>query len=733
MTHTKSSLGTITRNISSLAAAVWLWAAPAVSAQTTWTAGGGTDKEWENATWSNWSTGASPAGQNVIFGNAGAAGVSTTVTNIVDQSFTIGSLTYNQNTTTPTDNAKIWQNTQINSGVTLTVGGGLTIGGVTVTSATGQVSTRPVTTNTAFSGAGTLTVNAAASDINVWNNRSVGSVGAPSAALDLSGLAGFNATVANFNIGYGASSIGTVSLANTSNVITASTFSVGNANGNTAQGTGTLHLGAGTNTLNAASIYVGASSGTNINGSNGTLDFLTGTGTLTIRGQTGGTSRANLTIGSQRAGGSGSNTAGNATGTVDFGTHTVDALINNLLLGSSGAGAAGAGATGTLSFGAGTLDVTTAIIGQTGFGGDGDANTAVGTLNINGGTFTAGTVTVASNTSNFMPVTGNLNIAGGASTINSLVMGSRTGSVGTAVSSNVTVSGGALTVNSNLAEGSNGSDVTSRLTLSGGSLDMANHSITVDIFTVQSGTLSNVSQFNAGATLTKTTGGTLTLAGTNAYTGNTVVSAGTLLVDGTLSQSAVTVADTATLGGSGTIAQAVMVAGGGTIAPGNSAGILSTGNLSLASGAAVSMQLNGAAAGSGYDQLNVTGTVNLNSDSGAGSDLVLALNYAPVDNQTFTLIVNDGSEAMAGAFATINGAAFGPGNTFSLVYDSRSYDFTLTYGGGTGNDLVIQAVPEPAAWLLAAFAGGVAMSFRLRRQRALRISHRMETLPDIGG
>lgn len=717
MTHTKASPGTIARNLSSLAAALLLWAVPQSPAQTTWTAGGGADKEWENATWSNWSTGASPAGQNVIFGNAGATSASTTVTSIVDQSFTIGSLTYNQNTTTPTDNAKIWQNTQINSGVTLTVGGGLTIGGVTVSSSTGQVSTRPVTTSTAFSGAGTLTVNAAASDINVWNSRSVGSVGTPSATMDLSGLANFNATVANFNIGYGTNGVGTVALANTSNVITASTLSVGNANGNTAQGSGTLHLGAGSNTLNAASIYVGASSGTNINGSNGTLDFLTGTGTLTIRGQTGGTSRANLTIGAQRTGGSGSNITGNATGTVDFGTHTVDALINTLLLGSSGAGAAGAGATGTLSFGAGTLDVTTAIIGQTGFGGDGDANTAVGTLNINGGTFTAGTVTVASNASNFMPVTGNLNIAGGASTINALVMGSRTGSVGTAVTSNVTLSGGTLTLNGNLAEGSNGSDVTSHLTLSGGALDMTNHSITVDTFTVQSGTLSNVSQLNAGAALTKTTAGTLTLTGTNAYAGGTVVSAGTLLVDGTLSQSAVTVGDTATLGGSGMISQSVTVQSGGTIAPGNSPGILSMGSLSLASGATAGMQLNGATAGSGYDQLSISGAINLNSDSGAGADLVLTLNFAPVADQTFTLIDNTGSDGILGTFATINGEAFGPGNTFTLIYNAQSYDFTLSYSGGTGNDLVIQAVPEPATWLLAAFAGIVGVSLRVRRKR----------------
>src|SRR5262249_62073253 len=109
--------------------------------------------------------------------------------------------------------------------------------------------------------------------------------------------------------------------------------------------------------------------------------------------------------------------------------------------------------------------------------------------------------------------------------------------------------------------------------------------------------------------------GTLTLSGTiNTYRGGVAVSAGTLLFNGSLTSgtAAVTV-NGGTLGGSGNLVRPVTVSSGGTVAPGSSPGILSTGNVAFASGSTFAAELNSpyATAGTDYDQLNVTGSVDL--------------------------------------------------------------------------------------------------------------------------
>ena len=73
--------------------------------------------------------------------------------------------------------------------------------------------------------------------------------------------------------------------------------------------------------------------------------------------------------------------------------------------------------------------------------------------------------------------------------------------------------------------------------------------------------------------------GTLTLTGANTYSGPTMVNAGTLLVDGSIT-SATSVSTGATLGGSG-VAGPIEIKAGGTISPGNSPGLLTTGDAML--------------------------------------------------------------------------------------------------------------------------------------------------------
>jgi hypothetical protein len=87
-----------------------------------------------------------------------------------------------------------------------------------------------------------------------------------------------------------------------------------------------------------------------------------------------------------------------------------------------------------------------------------------------------------------------------------------------------------------------------------------------------------------------------------------------LLVDGSIT-SATTVNDGAALGGSGTVG-AVTVMSGGTIAPGNSAGLLSTTDASLRGGANYVLDLGNdgvGAAGSEWDSLAVAGTLDIST------------------------------------------------------------------------------------------------------------------------
>ena len=116
---------------------------------------------------------------------------------------------------------------------------------------------------------------------------------------------------------------------------------------------------------------------------------------------------------------------------------------------------------------------------------------------------------------------------------------------------------------------------------------------------------------------------------------------------GSTTNSATTVNNGGTLGGNGTTGT-VSVASGGTLAPGASTGILKTGNLVVATGGILKMELNGATVGSGHDQIKVTGTVSL---SGATLDLDFAGGFNPATGTVMMLIDNDGTDAISGLLA----------------------------------------------------------------------------------
>ena len=235
--------------------------------------------------------------------------------------------------------------------------------------------------------------------------------------------------------------------------------------------------------------------------------------------------------------------------------------------------------------------------------------------------------------------------------------------------------------------------------------------------------------------LTKDGAGTLTLTDANTYTGATTVTAGQLTVDGSISGSSLTTVESgAVLGGSGTVG-ALLVKDGGTIAPGNGLGILNViGNTIWEAGGNYNWQLLDAtgAAGTGWDQLSITGSLDL-SGLTPGNPFkvnVWSLSDALLDGDALDFDSSGGiySWPIATALGGITGF---DANNFFIDTDAvnGTSGFTNDFTGGTfsmsqtGNNLYLNylgptPVPEPASALsvLALFSGAVLQ----RRKRAVR-------------
>jgi autotransporter-associated beta strand protein len=189
-------------------------------------------------------------------------------------------------------------------------------------------------------------------------------------------------------------------------------------------------------------------------------------------------------------------------------------------------------------------------------------------------------------------------------------------------------------------------------------------------------TFSGVMSGNSGR-LVKEGTGVFTLSGANTYTGMTTISAGTLLVNGSQPASPVTIDAGAVLGGSGTVG---IVTAAGTVSPGSpSPGVLTIGgNATFNSGSSVRVRLNGTSAGTGYDQVNVSGRVDL---SGAPT-LAASLGFASAIGDTFAILTSSG-----GVSGTFNGL---PDGTVFTLGTSR---FQISY---TGTSVVLTHIADPA-------------------------------------
>ncbi|WP_178119528.1 Ig-like domain-containing protein [Pseudomonas sp. SCB32] len=248
---------------------------------------------------------------------------------------------------------------------------------------------------------------------------------------------------------------------------------------------------------------------------------------------------------------------------------------------------------------------------------------------------------------------------------------------------------------------------TGAIELNGGTLSISNDMTLANTITLSGagGTLSvaagkavGLSASNTGTGgLTKAGSGTLTLSGSNNYLGTTTVSAGTLSVTGSTA-SATTVASGATLAGSGTLGGNVTVQGGGTLSPGiggvnNGVGTLTlNGNLQMNAGSTLALDINGTTAGTGYDQLLVNGAVDV-----TGATLAATHGYVPDSGDSYNVIVNDGADAVTGSFS-------GLGEGAVLTAGGDGTPLTVSYLGGTGNDITLTA-PINAAPVLGNLGG----------------------------
>lgn len=208
--------------------------------------------------------------------------------------------------------------------------------------------------------------------------------------------------------------------------------------------------------------------------------------------------------------------------------------------------------------------------------------------------------------------------------------------------------------------------------------------------------------------LTKNGNTTYVLSGANTYDAGTTVNFGALFVNNTSGSgtgSGSVIVNGGILGGSGTVSGAVNLAAGSRLSPGSlgagTSGIFHTGNLSLASSSVFVLDINSATVGSGYDQVSVTGTVDI-----AGS--ILSLNPGAGLNvgDTYYILANNGTDAITGTFS--QGASITAGtNVFSINY-MANFD-----GGSVANDIsltLVAVLPETSTWISGAVAAGIAVT-----------------------
>lgn len=421
--------------------------------------------------------------------------------------------------------------------------------------------------------------------------------------------------------------------------------------GATTVSAGTLKLGNAGALGNGGSTFAAATGGTSI----------TAGATLDLNGQQG--INEVLTIRGTGVGGLGG-LVNNSVGTASIAGGVVSSISTN-------AGGTHGSVPAVTITGTGTGATATATLGVTAasftINGGTTVYSAAPTVTISGGGGTGATATAVltsglvtgitiTNAGTGYSTTPNIAFSGGTVTT------AGTNPTGTGNNANFTVSGITVT--------NPGSGYTSApsVTFSSGTGTTA----TANLSTVILGTATTIGgsgditidcDLSGNFALTKAGNGALTINGISSGTGTTTLTAGTIR-------------------GSGSFAGTLAI-NGGTHAPGNSPGIMTTaGNYTLAASATLQIEIDGTTPGTQHDQVGVAGTVTL-----AGTlDLVAAPALAA--SSTFTIINNTGAGAVSGTFA---------GKPQNAEFYEDSQWWRISYTGGTGNDVVLTRI-TPTAW-----------------------------------
>jgi hypothetical protein len=254
---------------------------------------------------------------------------------------------------------------------------------------------------------------------------------------------------------------------------------------------------------------------------------------------------------------------------------------------------------------------------------------------------------------------------------------------------NNTLTGGTYNLSGTMQFGASGTTIATNaanITLNGAGqmLDFGNHNILAGF---NNNASTGVFRLASAASLT-TTGGSFTNAGSFTVSAGTTFTVGgssfnftqtggTAAVNGTLTSTSLgTLAlNGGSLDGVGTLGYNVVDAS--VLTPGNSA--TATGKLTVAdtytqsSAGSLDIQINGATAGTKYDQLNVTQAATL----GGTLSIKLAAGFTPTVGETFTILT---ASTVSDQFATVNGLAINSSEHFNITYNAGSVVLTVASG-----------------------------------------------------
>ena len=479
-----------------------------------------------------------------------------------------------------------------------------------------------------------------------------------------------------------------------SSTITGSALNIGTGDNSGSSNTTTNAVLGDTTTANVDSLQVGNyHASANVSAPSGS--------SFTLRGQAGGSSRANVLVGLNTAG------AQSQTAALDLRGSNVDARVGSLTVGAYAPNSGSATATGSFSLSGGTVDADAVILAQNTAVGPGSAGTTVGTINQDGGLVRTGSVVLGNVGNTAQGATNqtavyNLGTSSSAATLQARTIGA--GAL-TSNAGNTTASRTINFGNGTIQTYNDGTGNTDNLTISGANAS-ANGKVGINLASTGTHTLladsgrtitvANTASFNGAGGLTKAGAGTLRFAGANTYTGSSSLQNGLTIVNGNLASGAVTVSVGASLGGTGSLAGSV--ASSGTLTPGDGGvGTLGLGALTLADASNLAFDL-----GTARDLLT---TSNLS----LGSNVALAVNAtAGFSPGTYALIDYSGALANAAALSSWTATGIAP---------SLAYSFTTGTDAGTGSQAVllnVTAVPEPAGVAIVSLLGGAL--FRRRRQ-----------------